>query len=218
MTLSDFKEKHSASENDINQSLSPFEQKLCKVLKRIELVGKRGRTVPVLLTNETHEWINLLVETRSDVGVHPTNKYIFARPNYGSQGHIRGSDCIREFSEECGAERPTLLRSTKLRFQTATLSQILNLKDHELDLLADFLGHDIRVHREFYRLPEHTLQVAKISKILIAMETGQMAKQAGRSLDEISVNANEGKWFSWFRMPYFLNHLALNNNDLHLPI
>ena len=72
-------------------------------------------------------------------------------------------------------------------------SQILNLKDHELDLLADFLGHNIRIHGEFYRLSEHTLQVAKASKILMAMGSGQITKQARKTLDNINIDAEEGK-------------------------
>ena len=194
MTLADYTEHHGASEEDVSKALTSFEKKLCKVFQRVEIVGKKGRTVPVLLTNEVKTWMDLLVKARGNVGVSSQNKYIFARPHYGSEGHIRGSDCIREYSKDCGAERPNLLRSTKLRFQIATLSQILNLKDHELDLLADFLGHDIRVHREFYRLPEHTLQVAKVSKILLALETGQISNQAGKSLDEITIDADEGKF------------------------
>lgn len=73
-----------------------------------------------------------------------------------------------------------------MRKHVATISQILNLKDNELDQLADFLGHDIRVHRDFYRLPEATTQVAKISKILLAMEKGRLPDLHGRSLDDIS--------------------------------
>lgn len=42
-----------------------------------------------------------------------------------------------------------------------------------MDQIATFLGHDIRVRREFYRLPESTLQLAKVSKLLIAMEKGK---------------------------------------------
>lgn len=48
----------------------------------------------------------------------------------------------------------------------ATLSQILNLKDSELDTLANYLGHDIRTHRQYYRLPEESLQVAKMYTIV----------------------------------------------------
>ena len=193
MTISDLNQQHSGNEEDVVNALSSFEKTLCTIFSRIEIIGKRGRTVPVILTDEIKTWLKLLVQTRTDVGVHPDNNFIFARLCYGSLGHIRGSDCLREFGEDCGANHPNLLRSTKLRFQIATLSQILNLKDHELDLLAYFLGHDIRVHREFYRLPEHTLQVAKVSKIQMAMESGQITKQAGKTLDEINIDAEEGK-------------------------
>ncbi|KAL4000658.1 alpha-tectorin [Sarotherodon galilaeus] len=67
----------------------------------------------------------------------------------------------------------------------ATISQVMNLKDNELDQLADFLGHDIRVHREYYRLPQSTIQLAKISKLLMAMEKGSVKDIQGKTLDEI---------------------------------
>ncbi|XP_053389129.1 uncharacterized protein LOC128546010 [Mercenaria mercenaria] len=54
------------------------------------------------------------------------------------------------------------------------ISQMINLKENELDTFAGFLGHNIKVHREFDRLPEDTLQVAKISKILLEMERGNL--------------------------------------------
>ncbi len=62
---------------------------------------------------------------------------------------FRGSDCIREFAVACKAKNPQTLTSTKLRKQIGTLSEVLNLSNTELDQLADFLGHDIRVHRQF---------------------------------------------------------------------
>lgn len=78
--------------------------------------------------------------------------------------------------------------STRLRKQVATLSTVLNLKENEMDQLATFLGHDIRVHREFYRLPESTLQLAKVSKLLIAMEKGRLSDLQGKGLDDIEIN------------------------------
>jgi len=55
-----------------------------------------------------------------------------------------------------------------VRKHVTTISQVLNLKENELDidLLAQFTGHDIRVHREFYRLPLDVLQTAEVAKIL----------------------------------------------------
>ncbi|KAI4801795.1 hypothetical protein KUCAC02_019666, partial [Chaenocephalus aceratus] len=104
-----------------------------------------------------------------------------------STSFYRGQDCIRLFARQCGAKNPEYLRSTQLRKHVATLSQILNLKNNELDQLANFLGHDIRVHRDFYRLPEATIEIAKISKILLAMEKGSLAAYQGKSLDEIEI-------------------------------
>ncbi|KAK1904664.1 DNA primase [Dissostichus eleginoides] len=58
----------------------------------------------------------------------------------------------------------------------------------ELDQLADFLGHNIEVHRKHYRLPEGTLQLAKISKVLLALEQGRIGEYKGKNLDEIHID------------------------------
>ncbi|CAJ1081563.1 uncharacterized protein LOC113091074 [Xyrichtys novacula] len=112
--------------------------------------------------------------------------------SFTSIHHLRGSDCIRQFVNECGnIKNPRALTSTKLRKHIATLSTVLNLKTTELDQLADFLGHNIDVHRKHYRLPEGNLQLAKISKVLLALEQGQLGKYKGKSLDEINIDVNE---------------------------
>ncbi|XP_067311201.1 uncharacterized protein [Pseudorasbora parva] len=173
---------------DVNVALSELEKSLCKHFVRLEIRGKRGRKVPVLLTPAMVDSLNLLVEKRKECGV-ADNSYMFARPYAVS--HYRGSDCIRYFVNACGAKNPLSLTSTKLRKHVATLSKVLNLNDTELDQLADFLGHDIRVHRQFYRLPEGTLQLAKISKILMALEQGRLSEFKGKSLDDINIAPNE---------------------------
>lgn len=67
------------------------------------------------------------------------------------------------------------------------MSQIMNLKDNELDQLATFMRHDICVHREYYRLTENTLQLARMSKLLMAVELGTDVYR-GKSLDEIDLD------------------------------
>ena len=68
------------------------------------------------------------------------------------------------------------------------MSQLYNLKENEMDILAQFMGHDIRIHRNFYRLPEDTLQMATVSKILLAQENGKVFDFKGKSLEDIEVN------------------------------
>ena len=54
------------------------------------------------------------------------------------------------------------------------------------------MGHDVRVHREFYRLPESTMQIAKISKLLLSLEKGTTSKLAGKGLEEIEMTEDDG--------------------------
>ncbi|XP_036416266.1 uncharacterized protein LOC118800194 [Colossoma macropomum] len=174
---------------DVEHALSDFEKKLCNHFQRIEIKGKRGRKVPVLLTPDMLVSMELLVKTRRKCDVPDENQFMFGRPQ--ALSHFRGSDVIRQIARSCGANHPEALSSTKLRKHVATVSKSLNLKDNEMDDLADFLGHDIRVHRQFYRLPEGTLQLAKISKVLMALERGQLSEFKGRNLDEINVDQQE---------------------------
>ncbi|XP_023197626.1 uncharacterized protein LOC111610000 isoform X2 [Xiphophorus maculatus] len=179
----------SVTHPDVELALSELEKKLCKHFQRIEIKGKRGRKVPILLTPNMASSMELLVQNRHNCDVLDENPYMFGRPQ--TLNHFRGSDIIREMAQNCGAKHPGALSSTKLRKHMATMSKVLNLKDNEMDDLADFLGHDIRVHRQYYRLPEGTLQLAKISKVLLALERGQLSHFKGRNLDEISIDPQE---------------------------
>ena len=171
---------------DVSACLSRVEVALCKEFRIVHVEGKRGRKVPVLLTRAAQAQIASLIELRAVMGVCAANKFVFARRN--ALLPIRSSDSLRRFARECGAQNGTALTSTKLRKHVATMSQMLSLRKHELDILATFMGHDIHIHREFYRLPEETLQVAKVSKLLIAMERGELASLQGRNLDDVDVD------------------------------
>ncbi|XP_070210395.1 uncharacterized protein [Littorina saxatilis] len=193
MKLTDYTQntKTSHDEELVKHAFSPLEQALCKKLTRIEIPGKRGRTVPVLLTSAMKRSLELLASSREKVGINPENPYLFPRMSFNSLGHLRGSDCLREEVADCGVTHPEFITTTKLRKQIATISQVVNLKDHELDVLADFMGHDVRIHREFYRLPQQTYQVAKVSKLLLALEKGDLTSIHGKTLDDITVSADD---------------------------
>ena len=174
--------------SDLALGLSELEEKLCQHFQRIEIRGKRDRKVPILLTPDMLCSMEALVAHRRACGVSDLNPFFFSRP--GAETHLRGSDAIRQIAKDCGAKHPETLSSTKLRKHVATLSTVLNLRDNEMDILANFLGHDIRVHRQYYRLPEGTLQLAKVSKVLIALERGRLSEFKGLSLDQIQIDPN----------------------------
>ena len=200
--LQDFYKCQRGTENIdmFGESLSKWEQELCRILYHLEIVGKKGRTVPILLTEAIMESLKLLKSKRREAGVLRENEYLF--PLMKSTGHIRGCDAIRKHANLCGASKPEYLRSTRLRKHIGTVSQVMNLKDNELDLLARFLGHDIRVHREFYRLPEQTLNLAKVSKVLLHMDSGTLTNLAGKGLDDILLGEEEGKLHFFFHFRF----------------
>lgn len=169
-------------------ALTELEKKLCRHFAWIEMKGKRRRKVPVLLTPEMQKSLELLKEKRGVCGVPSENIYVFARPS--ALSHLRGSDCLRDFAVECGAKHPKALLSTKHRKYVAALSSVLNLNSTEIDRLADVLGHSVRVQQEDYRLPEGTLQLAKISKVLMALETGRLGEFSGKNLEDITIDAS----------------------------
>lgn len=183
MPLSAFSSRDTSDPHeDVDWALSELEKiKLCRHFSRIVIRGKRGGPVPILLTPKMLCTVELLVKQRESCGVLKEHLYMFARPE--AMTHFRGSDSsIRGFAKVCDANRPRSLTSTRLRKHAATLSTVLNLTDTEMDQLANFLGHDIRIHREFYRLPEKTLQSAKISKVLMALEQGRLSEFHGKNL------------------------------------
>jgi len=73
---------------------------------------------------------------------------------------------MRRYSEECGALHPDRLRGTNLRKHIATTCINLNLKDHEVSDLANFMGHDEKIHKNHYRHPILSREIFQVSKLL----------------------------------------------------
>lgn len=159
------------------------------LLFRLQLLyvrGKRGRKVPVLLTEDLVKAIVALIDTRSEIGIHPQNQYVFAAPTRESLSFLRGHDSMANITSRCGLQHPEAIRSTKVRKYTATVAQVLDLNGNELEWLANHMGHDISVHKQYYRLQDHTLELAKISKLLLAIDKGS-ENLVGKKLDDITL-------------------------------
>lgn len=174
---------------ELKNSLTEFEQKLAEKLILVEIIGKRGRRVPILLKADTKDAIDLLIKTRDVVGISKENPYVFARTG-NSTGNIRGHDCLRKFCIEAELEQPKNVTSTKLRKYVSTVCQVFDLTENEYDWLARHLGHDIRVHREFYRLHESAVELTKVSRLLMVVDEGKVNKFSGKKLADINL---EGK-------------------------
>ena len=65
----------------------------------------------------------------------------------------------------------------------------MDLHDHKVDSLARHLGHDIKVHREFYRLPHSAIDIATIGKLLVAINRGAVSNRLkSQRLDDLTIS------------------------------
>lgn len=62
-----------ALHKDVALGLTKFGQKLCKHLSRVELRGKRGGKVAVLLSRDIVDSLTLLINKRKDCGTSQRN-------------------------------------------------------------------------------------------------------------------------------------------------
>lgn len=187
ITLKDFTErpKWSSQKNeDISKSLTELEKKLAEKLDMIKVSGKRGRHVPILLTQDVVKAMDLLVRERRNVTVRENNKYFFATTG---DKYLRGHEVLHTYVNNAGVSNPAAITSTNLRKYIATVSQVISLDKEELEWIADHLGHSIEVHRDFYRLQESTLEMCKVSKLLMAVENGSIHKLVGKKLSDIEL-------------------------------
>ena len=193
-------------------ALSDFEKSVLKSVKRIEVRGKKGRKVPILLRANHKLAIDLLIERRSDFGVVDKNVYVFARNNFMSESPICGCTEMKINSESCNLEKPELVRGTKLRKHIATAAQLMDLEGIELEQLATFMGHDISVHKEYYRLPSDVHQITKISQILMRLEGEEFEDSSkGMSLFWVHMNfCDLIQWHSIISVFLFDFHLLKN--------
>jgi uncharacterized membrane protein len=116
----------------------------------VEIVGKRQRNVPVILTKDVKAAINTLNKRRTKGEVCESNKYVFAVNDGRSENLLRGPDAMRKICKKLNLKEPELIKSSNLRKYVATVSQIVDMNESEMEWLANHLGHDIHVHKEFY--------------------------------------------------------------------
>lgn len=154
----------------------------------MKIDGKRGRTVPCLLKPHIQECIHLIIKYRKEAKVADENEFLFALPTL-VRNRIRIIDAcnaIRKFSKECAAVDPKSLRGTTLRKQLASVCILKDLDDNTVSEVADFMGHEEKIHRQHYRRNPMVREIVKISKLL---ETAQGNCDETNGDDEIPENA-----------------------------
>ncbi|XP_050391798.1 uncharacterized protein LOC126810662 [Patella vulgata] len=192
LKMSDYEGRPRWSEDtnrEIDLTLSECDKLLMKRMDMVISAGKSRKNVNafVLIPPECKRAIDLLISSRSAVGVRSTNPYIFSRMN--SDTPLSGYMEIKDLAEACpGIKYSERISSRAIRKYAATVSQVLDMTDKEVEILATHLGHDVKTHKEFYRLANSTIELSKVSQMMLAMEAGDMYKFKGKKLKDIDVS------------------------------
>ena len=174
---------HKTANTEILNSLQPLERKLFQRLDMVQLPGKRGRRVPMLITQDVKLAMDILVASRDTVGVPTRNPYFFATQS--AYGYLDSWRVMTNMANAAGLKRPELITTTALRKYVSTVAQIVALEKGELEWLANHLGHDLKIHKDFYRLHESVVELSKVSRLLLAVDSGRAAQYSGKSLGDV---------------------------------
>ncbi|XP_058254847.1 uncharacterized protein LOC131359209 isoform X2 [Hemibagrus wyckioides] len=185
MTIKRFQERDQVQAPEISEVLTELEKVCCEQYCKILVHQKVGVLVPVILTSDMIDALLLLTEKREQCGVPNSNIFVFGQPR--NNKCYRGENALRICANECDEINPDNLTSTKFSAHISTLTQFLTLKNHELKKLAKFIGHDISLRKEYYRQSEAVPRLAKICKLILAIEKGSAAEVIGQSLDDIEL-------------------------------
>lgn len=168
-----------AGHSAITATLEPLEKKLLEKTDLVMVPGKRSRKVPILLPQDVLQAMELLMNTREQVGIPSGNAYFFS--SRSSNGFLDGWQAINASSSEADLKKPELVTSTKCRKYNATITQLLDLGPTQVELLANHMGHSVNIHKEHYRLQESTIEITKVGKLLLAVDKGVNLKQNSSS-------------------------------------
>lgn len=126
--------------------------------------------MPVILDMPLVRCIELILNHRKDANVPEKNPYVFGIPSSIKHHfkYLRACILMRYFSKNCGAQMPDSLRGTELRKHIATTCITLNLSDNEVGDLANFMGHDEKIHKRHYRQSIAAVEIVRLTKFLEA--------------------------------------------------
>ena len=175
----------------IESTLSPVEKMLCTYFARVEMRGKRGRKVVVLLTPEIERCIDILLKYREVAGVSQNNAFVFASVKGTSVNPICKLLCLKTFRTSLNISAGESLTNRNVSKHVAAVAQVLSLNKSDVQVMASILGCGIDISQSSNLQPLTAIQAAKMAKLLLALNSGTIAKYSGLSLDEIPLD--EGK-------------------------
>ncbi|XP_069114279.1 uncharacterized protein [Argopecten irradians] len=146
----------------MGEDLTDLEKYLVTSQELIQIRGKIGKIVPILVPEDAKTL--MADDVRRAVGVKPWNNYVFA--NTGD-GVIRAYDSLKSICGELSLSAPEQITSVTMRKYIATLSQVIDMKDFELEWLCNLFGHTASIHKLHYRSTSGFIERVDIGKLML---------------------------------------------------
>ena len=151
--------------------------------------GKRGKQVPVLCwTNFQQMRLKHCWRLEKKLVLMKPTPICLQRPRRDWKTHCNSIKTIIDKIKDL--ENPERIRSTKLRKYISTVTQISALNDTEMEWLWNHMGHSIQIHKQYYRLQDSAIELSKVSRLLLAIDSGKGASLQGKKLEEINENGS----------------------------
>ncbi|XP_063931866.1 uncharacterized protein LOC135143858 [Zophobas morio] len=183
MILSDYFDKRRMT-TDESKYLTRYQKILNEKMCFMFLTGKRLKPLNLLLKEEFVEALDFYISFRNKAGISPNNVYLF--PDRTKVKHLNASVAMKKFTSEIQLEKPNLITGTYLRKQVATKAQLLTMDHNEMQILADFMGHSIEVHKENYRMSDTSTHLLKLTRFLSVISgDDDIEKFCGKSFEEL---------------------------------
>ena len=142
------------SSRELELLTDPVEKALAQRLQVCYVEGKKkaksakSPLVLILFTEDVVKGINVLVHHRNSF-VKESNKLVLAT---GGDKAYAGWDTLQEITKQIdGLQEPKLITPTRTRKFLATMLQLLDLNDGEMNWVTSHMGHTKNVHFAWYR-------------------------------------------------------------------
>ena len=111
------------------------------------------------------------------------NKYIFASGN--SRNRLRGWDTVQSILKKINLIKLKFITPARTRKYLSTILQLLDMSESELTWVTDHFGHTKDVHRNWYRKEDATIELTKIAKVLLAVNSDGSRKLQNKRIDDL---------------------------------
>lgn len=152
--LIDFYNREHVSNKDM-MVLDMGERIQAEKYERISFRGKLENSTALLDTKKILPGVNFIVKYRDAAGVHPLNRFLFAKPS-STQGNVTfdAYRCNRQFCDEMGIKNENLT-FTKLRKHFATEVAMKGTTQDEERRISSYMSHNYKIHKKIMIIVQH---------------------------------------------------------------